>query len=989
MIGQTVSHYKILSEVGGGGMGVVYKAEDTELGRMVALKFLPPEVAQDQNVLDRFMREARAAAALNHPNICIIYEIGRHEGTPFLVMELLEGETLKHAISGRPMELDLVFQIGSEVAEALAAAHEKGIVHRDIKPANIFVTRSGHAKVLDFGLAKLTPQAGTGDEDETAALGSDPSDLTSAGSAVGTVAYMSPEQALARQVDARTDLFSLGAVLYEMLTGRKAFTGESTAAIFEAILNRHPTPAAQIAPHVPFEVEQIIAKALTKDVSVRYQSATDLAVDLRRMRMQADSSRSTVPSNVSAGVAMPSATAVSPAEPVVAGDSGSGSATSPSLEVDQPPADISGSSSKIAAIDKAGAKHWKGIAAAVLVLGAAVAYFAFRGGGEPVLEEGTEVILADFVNTTGDSVFDEALGQALAVKIAESPYLDVYPEDKMRETLELMERSTEERVTPEVAREICRRRGVKAMLSGEVAPLGSTFIITLNAIDCGTGELLVGQQVEAESKEKVLSALGTAVTRMRGGLGESLASVEKYDVPIEQATTPSLEALEAFTAGAKERMRGRDFAAIPFFERAIELDEGFALAHGRLGTAYSNTGQVQKAHEHWQRAYELREGVSEPERLYIMAWYYNGVLGDRRKGAEIYDQWISTYPREWSPHNNLAVSYNVMGQFERQLEHIQEAVRLGGDNQFAHGNLIWAYLNLDRREEAKAAFENAVAQGFDPDEMSFQQATFALLEGDADAARVHLEPWTSTAQEPFVLDLIANLEARSGRLEKARASARRAEELGANYMGDSGVAVAKVSQAFRLMDLGYPGEAAELAREALSLSRSRDTIRNAARILARAGDPEEATELIAEMNDRWPQATFVQGVHVPVARAELALRSGDPAEAIHILETARPFERNWLGVMELRGRAYLAGDQSAEAVAEFEKMIAHNHVFPFWQIHSLGPLGLARAHLANGNPDAARAAYEEFLEIMADADEGLPVVEKARREYNAIPGAKG
>jgi serine/threonine protein kinase len=456
MIGQTVSHYKILSEVGGGGMGVVYKAEDTELGRMVALKFLPPEVAQDQNVLDRFMREARAAAALNHPNICIIYEIGRHEGTPFLVMELLEGETLKHAISGRPMELDLVFQIGSEVAEALAAAHEKGIVHRDIKPANIFVTRSGHAKVLDFGLAKLTPQAGGGDDEETAAFGSDPSDLTSAGSAVGTVAYMSPEQALARQVDARTDLFSLGAVLYEMLTGRKAFTGESTAAIFEAILNRHPTPAAQIAPHVPFEVEQIIAKALTKDVTVRYQSATDLAVDLRRLRLQSDSSRSAAPSNATPGMLGQSSAGLSSAESVAT--PALQDTTSTSAGIDQQAADLSGSSSKIAAIDKAGAKHWKGIAAAVLVLGATVAYFAFRGEGDPVLEEGTEVILADFVNTTGDSVFDEALGQALAVKIAESPYLDVYPQDKMRETLELMERSTEERVTPEVAREICRRR---------------------------------------------------------------------------------------------------------------------------------------------------------------------------------------------------------------------------------------------------------------------------------------------------------------------------------------------------------------------------------------------------------------------------------------------------------------------------------------------------------------------------------------------------
>ena len=605
---------------------------------------------------------------------------------------------------------------------------------------------------------------------------------------------MSPEQALAKQVDARTDLFSLGTVLYEMATGRKAFTGDSTAAIFDAILNREPTPVAQINPQAPYEIEQIIAKALSKDARIRYQTAADMAADLLRLRQQSESSRTTgaslagvlpvpppdpsdrevlplAPSVTSAGAMPPSQPSDEGSSAEAAGLRAGRESGSTAAPAGTEPTDISGSSSTIAAIDQAGARHWKGIAAVVLLLGAgAAAYFAFSGESAPVLEEGTEVIIADFVNTTGDSVFDGTLRQALAVKIAESPYLDVYPQDKMIETLQLMERSTEEKVTPEVAREICQRRGVKAMLSGEVANLGANFIVTLNAIDCGTGELLVGEQVEAKSKEEVLAALGTAVTRMRGQLGESLASVEKYDVPIEQATTPSLEALEAFSQAAEQRMKGKDFQAIPFFERAIELDPGFALAHGRLGTAYNNTNQTQKAHEHWQRAFELVDGVSEPERLYILAHYYNSFLGNRRKGAEIYEQWISIYPRDWTPHNNLAVSYNFMGQYERELEHALEAARLGGNNLFARSNVHFAYCNLNRLDEARAALEETLAQGFSEDELAFDRAYIAAYADDKAGVLASLEPWTSTPSEPFKLFLVGNLEARKGRMAESRAS---------------------------------------------------------------------------------------------------------------------------------------------------------------------------------------------------------------------------
>jgi tetratricopeptide (TPR) repeat protein len=487
----------------------------------------------------------------------------------------------------------------------------------------------------------------------------------------------------------------------------------------------------------------------------------------------------------------------------------------------------------------------------------------------------------------------------------------------------------------------------------------------------------------------VLSALGAAVTKMRGDLGESLASVEKYDVPIEQATTRSLEALEAFSQGVEQRIQAKDFQAIPFMERAIELDEGFALAHGRLGTAYMNTGQFQKAQQHWQRAYELREGVSEPERLYILSWYYTGVLGDLRKGTEIYEQWISTYPRDFTPHNNLALWSNFMGQHERYLEQALEAVRVGGNFLFAHSNLFFAYFNLNRTDEARATLENAMKLGFGEKEVAGERAHLAIDAGDREAAIAHLEPWVGTAREPRKLFLQGSLEAAGGQLAAGRASARRQSELAAKYSGDGGVAQANLNLANRLMDFGYEEEPAELARGALRLARDRDTVIGATAVLARLGDPAEVEPLIAELQKRWPQDTLVQERDIPLTRATLALRAGDAAEALHILETPRPFERSALRVLQRRGEAYLAANRSAEAVTEFQKLVSLDHVRPFLPIHSLAHLWLARAHLASGESTAARASYEQFLEIMANADEGIPAIEKARQEYATIPGAKG
>lgn len=980
VIGQSIAHYKILSLLGRGGMGEVYLARDTRLDRKVALKILPAELAANQDRMRRFVQEAKAAAGLNHPNIAHIYEIGEVDGVNFIAMEFIDGQTLRQCILDLQTDLPKLLQLFQHAAEGLSKAHAAGIVHRDLKPENIMITRDGHAKVFDFGLAKLVepPQSsnmsGEASEFVTATI---PESHSVFGLVLGTAGYMSPEQAQGRtdEVDHRSDIFSFGCILYEAVTGHKAFEGKDRIDRLNRIIREPPPPISDFNPTAPPDLQKVVRRCLEKDAEERYQSIKDVAIELKELRRQLDgvSIYATGLSTAGSEASVPSWTSS-----VRSGAQTDKISTSPSTRAS--------SVGYVVAEIKRHRLAATVMGLAVLLLAAIAVYFAIVSGPAPLTDKDT-ILIADFTNNTGDPVFDGTLKQVLTVQLGQSPFLNIFGDQRVRDALRFLGRSPDERLTRDLAREICQRQGLKVFLAGSISSVGTHYVMTVEAINAQTGDALAREQVEAESKEQVIKKLGEAATRLRKELGESLASIQKFDAPIEQATTSSLEAFKAYSAGLEHHLKGSYSEAIPFYRRAIELDHNFAIAYARLATVCANTGQRDLATEAAQKAYDLRDRVSEREKFYITAVsYYGLVTREREKYIETLELWKRTYPNDPIPHIQLSNLYVGDGLLlDKAMEEAKEAIRLNPNAAAPRDNLATALVELNRFGEGKEVYRQALEQKLDSTFIRSGLYSIAFVEGDAAAMKQQIDWWTGRPDEYNAKAWQAEVAAFSGQLQKERELNNRAVESALGHKQNDGAALLLALQMQTESLFGRCDRINELASRAFAISRVTATVQTASAAFALCGDTDHTQSLMDEISKRFPNDTLLNTVYWPLNHALIAMHRGDSARAVQSLEPAYRYEiTGALWPQYFRGQAFLNLHKGTEAAAEFQKIIDHRGWAPRSPLYPRAYVGLAQASILTGDRARARKAYEDFFALWKDADADNPVLVEAKREYEKL-----
>ena len=952
MIDRTISHFRVLEKLGAGGMGVVYKAVDTRLERSVALKFLPEGMSQDPQALERFRREALAASALNHPGICTIYDIGEQDNTPFIAMEFIEGETLRQHINGKPLPIEQILDLGIQISDAIDAAHSKGIIHRDIKPSNVFVTKRGQAKVLDFGLAKLVTKGVVANASGDSSSSSTEESISIVGIISGTPAYMSPEHVRGDDLDPRADIFALGLLLYEMATGRAAFGGRTGGAIIEAILTRVPESVRSLNPQLPTQLEEIINKCIEKDRDRRYASAAAVRADLLALRRMTESGQTTV------------------------------SVTVPAAVVAATPKRNSGLGWKAVAIGSA-------VVVAVLAAGG----WLYNTRRAHALTQADTIVLANFTNKTGDPVFDETLRQGLAAQLQQSPFLSLVSEQRIQQELRLMGVPPESKLSPKMAGDLCQRLGSKVYLGGSISNIGNQYVVGVSAVNCQTGDSVAQEQVTANGKEGVLSALGTASTRLRAQLGESLKTIHELDTPIEQASTPSLEALQAYSLGRRNMMAKADYpAAVPLLEHAIQLDPNFAMAYAILGTTYRNLGERALAAQNAGKAYELRSRVSEWEKFYIESHYHDFVTGDLEKASKVYELWAQIYPREGVAPTNLGVLCQTLGQHDKALGEFRETMRISAPDGLGYSNLVNGYLYLKRLDETRTAADEAISKNFDSAALRISLYDLAFLKSDT-AGMAEQVSWAmgKPGKESVMLGLESATAAFQGKLGEARDFSRQ-ESSSTQRAGDKEMtADCEASAALWEALYGNAPQAKQHVNDSLAEINGRDAQYAAALALALVGDSTRSKSLADDLDKRFPEDTVVRFNYLPTLRAQLALAlPGNGAKAVEALAAASPYElgvpgsntlRTNLYPIYVRGEAFLASRQGTAAAAEFQKILDWPGVVINEPIGALAHLGLARSYALAGETSKSRVAYNDFLTIWKDADPDVPVLLQAKSEF--------